>query len=83
MVTLSRGGGIGGVTLAIALSNYPDVHFDLYEAAGAFEEIGAGVGIFGRSVYALTDMGLIEHLEKICTTSTSLGMNYYSSCICH
>ena len=80
IVTLFRGGGIGGVTPAIALSKYPDVHFDLYEAAGAFEEIGAGVGIFARSVYALTDLGLIEQLEKIRTLSTSSGMNY-SSCI--
>ena len=59
--------------MAIALSKYPDVHFDLYEAASAFEEIGAGVGVFGRSIYALSDMGLIDHLEKICTPFTTTG----------
>ncbi|KAF9027712.1 FAD/NAD(P)-binding domain-containing protein [Hymenopellis radicata] len=68
------GGGIGGVTLALALSKYPDIRFDLYEAAGAFEEIGAGVGIFARSLYALEDLGLIDALETI-NTPSSLSAN--------
>ncbi|KAF8913650.1 hypothetical protein CPB85DRAFT_1504173 [Mucidula mucida] len=75
--TLNRaqsGGGIGGVTLALALSKYPDIRFDLYEAAGAFEEIGAGVGIFARSLYALEDLGLIDALETI-NTPSSLSAN--------
>ncbi len=52
-------------------AKYPDVHFDIYEAASAFEEIGAGVGVFGRSIHALSDMVLIDHLEKICTPFTT------------
>ncbi|KAJ7583780.1 FAD/NAD-P-binding domain-containing protein [Mycena floridula] len=68
------GGGIGGVTLAVALSKYPDIQFNLYEAAAAFEEIGAGVGIFARSVYALEDMGIAEALDEI-NTPSSLSAN--------
>ncbi len=79
--TLNRaqsGGGIGGVTLALALSKYPDIRFDLYEAAGAFEEIGAGVGIFARSLYALEDLGLIDALETINTPSSLSGTRFTS-----
>lgn len=39
------GGGITGMTLAIALIKHcPQIHITLYEAASAFGEIGAGVG---------------------------------------
>ncbi|KAJ7581793.1 hypothetical protein C8J56DRAFT_1006031 [Mycena floridula] len=61
------GGGIGGVTLAIALSRYPEIDFNLYESAAAFEEIGAAVGIFGRSLDAPENMGVAAALEKIQT----------------
>ncbi|KAJ7581783.1 FAD/NAD-P-binding domain-containing protein, partial [Mycena floridula] len=64
------GGGIGGVTLAVALSKYPDIKFNLYESAAAFEEIGAGVGIFARSVLALEDLGIAPALEEINTPFT-------------
>ncbi|KAJ7590412.1 hypothetical protein C8J56DRAFT_1048574 [Mycena floridula] len=52
------GGGIGGVNLAIALSKYPDIDFQLYEAAAAFEEIGAGVGVF--AIYINTPFPNLE-----------------------
>ncbi|KAI0437209.1 mannitol 1-phosphate dehydrogenase 2 [Xylaria telfairii] len=50
------GGGITGLTLAIALLQQ-DVPFTLYESAAKFGEIGAGVG-FGPN--AVTAMGLIS-----------------------
>jgi len=40
---------VGGLTLAVALSRYPDITVDVYEAAHSFREIGAGVGIWPRS----------------------------------
>lgn len=43
------GGGVGGLTLAVALSRYPDIVIDVYEAAQSFHEIGAGVGVFPRA----------------------------------
>jgi 2-polyprenyl-6-methoxyphenol hydroxylase-like FAD-dependent oxidoreductase len=40
---------VGGLTLAVALSRYPDITVDVYEAAQSFREIGAGVGIWPRA----------------------------------
>lgn len=64
------GGGIGGLTLAIALSkNMKDhnqhIHIDLYEAAQEFTEIGAGLGIFPRPMRILEELGVIEELKKL------------------
>lgn len=42
------GAGIGGLTCAVALSKYPDIQVDVYEAATKFGEIGAGVAVFPR-----------------------------------
>lgn len=43
------GGGVGGLTLAVALSRYQDIAIDVYEAAQSFCEIGAGVGVWPRA----------------------------------
>ena len=43
------GGGVGGLTLAVALSKYPDIEVEVFEAARQFTEIGAGVGIWPRA----------------------------------
>lgn len=37
------------MTLAVALSQYPNIIVDVYEAAQSFREVGAGVGIWPRS----------------------------------
>lgn len=39
------GGGIGGLTCAVAFSKYSDIAVDIYESAAQFSEIGAGVGM--------------------------------------
>jgi hypothetical protein len=52
------GGGIGGLTCAIALSRNPDLQVDVYEAAPAFAEVGAGVGIWPRPWKVLESLGL-------------------------
>ncbi|KAG0699388.1 hypothetical protein DFH29DRAFT_48317 [Suillus ampliporus] len=51
------GGGVGGLTLAVALSRYPDIIVDVYEAAQSFYEIGAGVGIWPRAFKVLRKFG--------------------------
>jgi salicylate hydroxylase len=41
------GAGIGGITLAIALSKFnPALELTIYESRPAFSEIGAGVGLY-------------------------------------
>lgn len=51
------GGGVGGLTLAVALSRYPDIVVDVYEAAQSFYEIGAGFGIWPRAFKVLQKLG--------------------------
>ncbi|KAJ7581810.1 FAD/NAD-P-binding domain-containing protein [Mycena floridula] len=70
------GGGISGVTLAVALSKYPDIEFNLYESAGAFEEIGAALGISARSIDALEAIGILEALKQLQTGSSNTGPNW-------
>ncbi|KAF8526225.1 FAD/NAD(P)-binding domain-containing protein [Hysterangium stoloniferum] len=59
------GGGIGGLTLALALARYADLQLEIYEGATKFEEIGAGLALWGRSVQALKKLGLEPKLRRI------------------
>ncbi|RPD59761.1 FAD/NAD(P)-binding domain-containing protein [Lentinus tigrinus ALCF2SS1-6] len=59
------GGGIGGLTLAVALSRYHDIQVDVYEAAGQFKEIGAGVMIWARTWEILSMLGMAEDFARI------------------
>jgi len=73
---LCSGGGIGGLCLAVALSRYPDIQLDVYEAAEQFKEIGAGVMIWAKTWRILELLGLAEEASKIAHAppSSSLGM---------
>lgn len=51
------GGGVGGLTLAVALSRHQDIAVDVYEAAQSFCEIGAGVGVWPRAFRVLRKLG--------------------------
>ncbi|KAH9988557.1 salicylate hydroxylase [Russula vinacea] len=59
------GGGIGGLTLAFALSKSPDISVDVYEAASKFTEVGAGIGVWWRTRQALKSLGLEEDLIRL------------------
>jgi len=59
------GGGIGGLTLAVALSKHADIRVDVYEAAERFKEIGAGVMIWERTWKILTMLGMSSAFSKI------------------
>ncbi|KAJ6582241.1 salicylate hydroxylase [Mycena capillaripes] len=52
------GAGIGGLTLAVALSQYPDIDVELYDAAATLTEVGAGIGIFPRPWKIVKMLGL-------------------------
>ena len=49
--------------LTLVLLKYQDIQVDVYEAAGSFKEIGAGVMVWGRSWEILTRMGLETELR--------------------
>ncbi|KAG2078265.1 salicylate hydroxylase [Suillus decipiens] len=63
------GGGVGGLTLAVALSRYQDIAIDVYEAARSFREIGAGIGVWPRVFRVLRKFGpdfeqqLLQHCD--------------------
>jgi salicylate hydroxylase len=62
---LLSGGGVGGLTLAFALSKSPDIHVHVYEAASKFTEIGAGIGIWWRTRQVLRSLGLEEDVIRL------------------
>ncbi|KIP07412.1 hypothetical protein PHLGIDRAFT_47961, partial [Phlebiopsis gigantea 11061_1 CR5-6] len=61
------GGGVGGLVLAAALSTSPAFAVDVYEAAHAFAEIGAGVGVWPRAWNVLQHLGLADALADVAT----------------
>ncbi|CAK9783594.1 FAD/NAD(P)-binding domain-containing protein [Cutaneotrichosporon oleaginosum] len=66
------GGGIAGLTLAIAL-HARNVNVTVYERAAAFGEIGAGVSFTPNAVEAMKvcHMGVYDAFERVCTRVTS------------
>lgn len=62
----NSGGGVAGLTLAIALQQLGkgDIHSDIYESAKQFTEIGAGVGLLKRPWQVMKRLGLAEDLAK-------------------
>lgn len=66
------GGGIAGLTLAIAL-NARNIDVTVYERAPAFAEIGAGVSFTPNAVdsMAVCHQGVRDAFERVCTLVTS------------
>ncbi|KAI0708960.1 FAD/NAD-P-binding domain-containing protein [Cerioporus squamosus] len=68
------GGGIGGLTLAVALSRYHDIQF---------KEIGAGVMIWARTWEILSMLGMAEDFARIAHAppdqSPGIGFDYRRS----
>ncbi|TFY51588.1 hypothetical protein EVG20_g10929 [Dentipellis fragilis] len=77
------GGGISGLCLGVALSRYPDVQVDIYEAAQRFSEIGAGVMIWSRTWRILELLGLADDFAEIAHAppdgSLGVGFDYRKS----
>ena len=42
------GAGIGGLVLAVALMQYPDIDVEIFEGASCIGEVGAGIGVWPR-----------------------------------
>ena len=63
--TDTSGGGIGGLTLAVALSKAKDVQVDVYEATSKFSEVGAGVGMWKRTWNVMEELGLGDDLKEM------------------
>ena len=65
MLLLLSGGGVGGLSLAFALSRSPDIQVDIYEAASKFTEIGAGILVWRRTKQILASLGLEEDIIRL------------------
>lgn len=65
------GGGIAGVSLAIAL-HHRGVNVKIYEQAPKFGEIGAGVSFSPNAVQAMKKChrGIFDAFEKVCTRNS-------------
>ena len=56
------GGGVGGLTAAIALRRHPGVSVQVYEQATEFRELGALVGLVPNGLRTLEKLGVTEVL---------------------
>lgn len=79
LTVVLSGGGISGLTLAVALSRIPTVDVTLYETRSRFEEIGAGVMIWSRTWRILELMGLAPKFYDRAhpTPDGSIGWSVY------
>jgi salicylate hydroxylase len=62
------GGGIGGLTAALALLS-EGIDVDVYEQASEFQELGAGVQISSNGTCVLHAVGLQEAIERVASVS--------------
>ncbi len=70
------GGGIGGMTLALALHDAGLADVDVYEAAPAVRELGVGINVLPHAVRELTELGLLDDLAA--TGIATAELVYYS-----
>ncbi|WAO96224.1 Hypothetical protein NCS54_01389100 [Fusarium falciforme] len=57
------GGGIGGLTAAIALRQHPGIQVQVYERASEFQEVGALIGLAPNGLRTLEKLGVQGVLE--------------------
>ena len=65
------GGGIGGLTLAVALRQR-DIEADVYEQAPELAEIGAAVALSANSTRELRRLGMLDALTAVSTEPSEL-----------
>ncbi|KAI0673685.1 FAD/NAD-P-binding domain-containing protein [Trametes maxima] len=78
------GGGVCGLACAAALQRF-GVSVDVFEAAAAFTEVGAGIGMGPNAVRVLKEFGVLDEvLKKINPGELSpKGFRYYSGLADH
>src|SRR5258708_16288850 len=65
------GGGIGGLTLAVALRQH-GIEDDVYEQAPELAEIGAAVALSANSTRELGRLGMLDALAAVSTEPSEL-----------
>jgi len=74
------GGGIGGLTAAIALRNR-SIEAHVYERSPALMEVGAGISLWPNAVKALRSLGLGEALRSISPDAADFAMRRWNGAI--
>src|ERR1700691_2176850 len=64
------GGGIGGVTTAVALHQH-NIPFTLYERAPAIREVGAGMMVWPNAARVLRELGILDDLIPLSGRNTN------------
>ncbi len=59
------GGGIGGLSLALALHDTGRDDVTVYESAPAMRELGVGINVMPHAVRELAELGLLDELTSI------------------
>lgn len=67
------GGGIGGLTAAIALRRV-GIDVDIYEQAADLREVGAGIGLAANALRALEALELGDELRSECLAAAQGGL---------
>jgi 2-polyprenyl-6-methoxyphenol hydroxylase-like FAD-dependent oxidoreductase len=70
------GGGIGGLTLALALHSAGIEDVDIYESAPEFRELGVGINVLPHAVRELDELGLLSGLAE--TGIPTAELTYYT-----
>jgi 2-polyprenyl-6-methoxyphenol hydroxylase-like FAD-dependent oxidoreductase len=59
------GGGIGGLSLALALHAAGIHEVDVYESASDIRELGVGINVLPHAVRELAELGLLDDLSRV------------------
>ncbi|HYB02565.1 MAG TPA: FAD-dependent monooxygenase [Ktedonobacteraceae bacterium] len=71
------GGGIGGVTAAIALKQ-AGLDVTVYERAEELQEVGSGLPLWTNALRALYELGLTDELERLGVQVTSVRVTTWN-----
>lgn len=70
------GGGMGGLTAAIALRQHPAINVNVYEQATAIQTAGAVIGLAPNGLRTLEKLGVIVSPEIGWRNPSGIPMTY-------
>ena len=76
------GGGIGGLSAAVALLA-AGLRVEVYEQARQLGEVGAGVGLHQNSQRVLRRLGLREEINRVAARISGFGFAARTAPLCH
>jgi len=78
---LIAGGGIGGLTAALAFAQR-GAKVEVFEKTSTFEEIGAGIQLGPNAMHVLSALGLEKNLKKLAFEPAAATLRDYKSGKC-